>query len=67
MSLSQLVLFLSGVMSSVSDPKRLFPDPTFQVIPDPDPFPDPRQYQTFKEQNKNIFTYHLEVFSIGLL
>jgi len=29
--------------TSVSDPKRLFPDPdpTFQVIPDPGPDPDP--------------------------
>jgi len=48
------------VRGSVSEPKRLFPDPapdpdpTFQIIPDPDlapdPFPDPGQNQTFEEQ-----------------
>jgi len=36
---------------SVSDLIRLFPDPTFKVIPDldpdPDPFPDTGQRQTF--------------------
>ena len=37
----------NGVASTVSDLKRLFldPDPTFMVIPDPDPFPDPGQNQ----------------------
>jgi len=42
----------------VSDPKRFFPDPTFQVIPDPDlgldPDPFPGQTQFFKEDNLNL-------------
>jgi len=48
-------------MSSVWNPKGLFPDPdpTFQIIPDsapdPDPFPDLGQNQIFERtQNKKI-------------
>ena len=49
----EYVYILSAYLDSVSEPKRLFPDPapdpTFQIIPDPapDPFPDPGQNQIF--------------------
>ena len=44
------------IFSSVSEPKRLFPDPsldpTFQIIPDPAPAPDPGQNQIFLKDTK---------------
>ena len=50
-------------MISVSDPKRLFPDPTFKAIPEPDPIPDPVQNKTLKRQ---FFLLNpLETFTIG--
>jgi len=43
-------MIIYGFAVSVSEPKRLFPDPTFQIIPGPalalDPFPNPGQNQT---------------------
>jgi len=51
---------------SVSEQKRLFPDPTpgptFQIIPAldpapvPDPFSDPGQNHIFKEHKKKLYT-----------
>jgi len=50
------------VLSSVSDPKRLFqdPDPTLKRIPDPDPtlpepIPDQGQNLPFLQSQKKIF------------
>jgi len=72
--------------TTVSEQTRLFPDPdpapTFQIVldpdpppdpapdppldPAPDPFPDPGQI-TFLKNTKKKFTHHSEVFRIGLL
>jgi len=59
-----------NICSSVSDPKRLWsdPDPTFLLIPDPDPGPDPCQNKIFERtQNKLLFTNHSELYRVGLL
>jgi len=50
------------VSNSVPEPKRSFPDldPTFKIIPDPDPapdpFPDPGQNQIFQRTQKKLHT-----------
>jgi len=68
-----LMIFQSvlGFCTIGSDPKRLYPEPTFRRIPDPDPtlqvFPDPGQNPTFfcTKSKVEFFKNHLEALNIG--